>query len=585
MMLRRLLLASLAAAPAAAGGLLSNVFGSNMVLQHSRPAPLWGWAAPSATVTVMFGGKALHATAGADGLWRAVLPPQAPSLTPHTIGVASGSSAVKLTNVEFGEVILCSGQSNMEFVLSSAANATAEIAAADGYPHIRVVDGPQQNTDRLPLAKPNNASVPHNELFYQRMNWSVASSETVGQGSDHCCRRRSLSADDIVEEHDLSVASGSGFSAICWFAARDLFDSLGGTTPVGAIDQSYGGTSIQFWMSEQAIAESKAPVATQCCGQNGGPSCLWNTQIAPYTIGPMQLKGVLWYQGEQNANCGGPTQTAGSMYSTMLQTMVTDWRTQFKQPALLFGSCLLAPWKKTADEVSFAELRLAQANLTAHVAGTFTISTLDGGNPASGAVHSKYKQAAGKRAAQGLMANASSGVPSQPFWPPSYASAAPGGASGSVLVTLAATGMYGSPPVVNSGVACPKSIGATECESFAVLGSDCVWRKAAASLKGSALLLTPAAGSWNASAGKAVGTRAYYANWPVVTVTSKAGVPLLPWAEPINEAAKGVCPHSWSPLPSPKSDASGFLVHAKGALAAGSDLMVSNMSSISDAEF
>ena len=32
----------------------------------------------------------------------------------------------------------------MEFVLSSAVNATAEIAAADAYPHIRVVDGPQQ---------------------------------------------------------------------------------------------------------------------------------------------------------------------------------------------------------------------------------------------------------------------------------------------------------------------------------------------------------------------------------------------------------------------------------------------------------
>ena len=34
----------------------------------------------------------------------------------------------------------------MEFVLSSAINATAEIAAADAYPHIRVVDGPQQNS-------------------------------------------------------------------------------------------------------------------------------------------------------------------------------------------------------------------------------------------------------------------------------------------------------------------------------------------------------------------------------------------------------------------------------------------------------
>lgn len=27
-----------------------------------------------------------------------------------------------------------------------------------------------------------------------------------------------------------------------------------------------------------------------------------NTQVYPYTIGPTQLTGVLWYQGEQNAN-------------------------------------------------------------------------------------------------------------------------------------------------------------------------------------------------------------------------------------------------------------------------------------------
>ena len=195
----------------------------------------------------------------------------------------------------------------MEFVLSSAINATAEIAAADAYPHIRVVDGPQQNSDPLPLKAPGAtpANVTHNELFYNRMNWSVASSKTVGKGTDHCCRRRALSDEDILEqEHEalvddsisgeLSDAAASGFSAICWFAARDYADSLGGKVPVGAIDQSYGGTSIQFWMSEDAIKETNAPAATQCCGQNGGPSCLWNTQIYPYTIGPTQLTGVLW---------------------------------------------------------------------------------------------------------------------------------------------------------------------------------------------------------------------------------------------------------------------------------------------------
>ena len=102
--------------PTSAGSvrLVSNVFGSNMVLQHGRPAPVWGWAAPGAKVAVTFGGASLPAaTADADGLWKVVLPPQPPSLAAHTIGVESGSEKITLANVVFGEVILCSGQSNM----------------------------------------------------------------------------------------------------------------------------------------------------------------------------------------------------------------------------------------------------------------------------------------------------------------------------------------------------------------------------------------------------------------------------------------------------------------------------------------
>ena len=59
--------------------------------------------------------------------------------------------------------------------------------------------------------------------------------------------------------------------------------------------------------------------------------------------------------------------------------VVHDWREKFEQPDLHFGSCLLAPWKKSQDIISFPELRIAHANLTAHVPRTFTISTLDGG--------------------------------------------------------------------------------------------------------------------------------------------------------------------------------------------------------------
>ena len=65
------------------------------------------------------------------------------------------------------------------------------------------------------------------------------------------------------------------------------------------------------------------------------------------------------------------------MYSTMLQSMVSEWRSLLRQPALPFGAVLLAPWKGR-DLFSFPLLRIEQANLsTSGVANTFIVNTLD----------------------------------------------------------------------------------------------------------------------------------------------------------------------------------------------------------------
>jgi hypothetical protein len=175
---------------------------------------------------------------------------------------------------------------------------------------------------------------------------------------------------------------------------------------------------------------------------------------------------------------------------------------------------------------------------------TFTISTLDGGNPASGAVHSPYKQAVGMRAAQGLLANASGTVAALPFMPPQYSSSS-AGPGGVVTIKLADAGLYSAPPVLNSSVGCPPAIGAKNCESFAILGPDCVWHNATATIGSGGTLLLKSEPPLK----ECLGSRASYANWPVVTVTNKAGVPLLPWVEPVSPSAAAKCPHAWPPVP------------------------------------
>jgi len=103
MALRAILL--LAAASPAAALNFSRTFGSHMVLQASRPAILFGFDAPGATVSTTVQGAPLSNTTGADGVWRLVLPAQPPSATPFSFTVASSASAsATIDDVLFGDV-------------------------------------------------------------------------------------------------------------------------------------------------------------------------------------------------------------------------------------------------------------------------------------------------------------------------------------------------------------------------------------------------------------------------------------------------------------------------------------------------
>ena len=82
--------------------------------------------------------------------------------------------AIGLQGVLFGQVYICSGQSNMQFSLPLNTNASAEIAAADHYPHIRLFTVGQYNSSRNPWS----------DLGAIEQPWSVASSRTVA-GANH----------------------------------------------------------------------------------------------------------------------------------------------------------------------------------------------------------------------------------------------------------------------------------------------------------------------------------------------------------------------------------------------------------------
>ena len=76
------------------------------------------------------------------------------------------------------------------------------------------------------------------------------------------------------------------FSAVCFLTGRDIHDALGGKVPIGLISSNWGGTKVELWQPPDSIKD---------CGQTrGGQGTLYNSMIAPFTIGPMALKGITW---------------------------------------------------------------------------------------------------------------------------------------------------------------------------------------------------------------------------------------------------------------------------------------------------
>ena len=122
---------------------LPSILASHMVLQHSAPVTIWGWAPPQQRVRVRLGGHArVEATATAGGTFVAVLPPQPPASAPAEITVSSGTETIMLTDVLFGTVVLCAGQSNMGLGVEATENARQVLAraASEDRPSLRLVN-------------------------------------------------------------------------------------------------------------------------------------------------------------------------------------------------------------------------------------------------------------------------------------------------------------------------------------------------------------------------------------------------------------------------------------------------------------
>jgi sialate O-acetylesterase len=124
-------------------------------------------------------------------------------------------------------------------------------------------------------------------------------------------------------------------------------------------------------------------------GHQHEPAALYNAMIAPLV--PFPIRGVIWYQGENNAN-----QQQGYIYERLFRTMIESWRREWSVGSLPFLFVQLANYGRVPETSQWPELRESQTK-TLGLADTGMAVTIDVGNPAD--IHPKNKQDVGKRLA------------------------------------------------------------------------------------------------------------------------------------------------------------------------------------------
>ncbi len=192
---------------------LAGIFTNNMVLQRDVEIPVWGWSTKGKIITLIFKNNTYQAKADKTGKWQIKLPPT-PAGGTYQMTVTDGASEKTLNNILFGDVWVCSGQSNMEWTVDNSMFAQNEMMNAKDQQirHFKVA----RNTSIVPTEKLEGSS------------WEVTSPETVGK-----------------------------FTAVGYQFAKSIRQHH--DVPIGLLNTSWGGSRIEPWMSAESLGYENFP--------------------------------------------------------------------------------------------------------------------------------------------------------------------------------------------------------------------------------------------------------------------------------------------------------------------------------------
>lgn len=284
------------------------LFASGMCLQRDAINRIWGKASSTNNIAAEINGNVYYGSVKSRE-WEIYLPKMQAG-GPYELTIISEMGRLTLTDIYIGEVFLLSGQSNMEWQPQHSGEVLKDMYATSDC---------ENNQIRMLQMGWSTPTEPTNEAI-RYSQWKWANQSTI-----------------------------PNFTAVGYLFGKQMQEELG--CPVGLIANPVGGSSIEFWLSQENYDKVQESYNSYTTNETYMTPCLgYNGMLYPLT--GLNVRGVLWYQGESNAF--GTQQ----YYDIALQIFMSQCREMFNNEQLSFTICQLARYEGNPYAYSIVNERI-----------------------------------------------------------------------------------------------------------------------------------------------------------------------------------------------------------------------------------
>lgn len=332
----------------------NTTFTDNMILQRNKKVKIFGYGGLTGKeVIVSFNGQ-VKTTKVSNKKWEVYLDPMDASNVAKTLTISYGTQIIEYKNVLVGEVLLCSGQSNMaitlQYILNKDTNVLNDYSSNNNYNKIRVLN--------IPYGSQKDPTI----YDTKRCSWTICNN-----------------VNDVKEYSAYAMTVASNYQAM-----------LGNNIPVGVIIAAVGGSCIEQWLDPNSMKT----LPSYAGEMSKTDSEFYNSFI--YNIAGYTISSIVWYQGEANSQ---PRMV--DAYIKQFEAFVNHYRNIFEDEKLPIIVQQLVKFDNGGFETAY--IREAQWNFMKSIDNVYTVCGFDTGSmESSDGIHPADKWILGKRVSAAL---------------------------------------------------------------------------------------------------------------------------------------------------------------------------------------